>query len=171
MTDPSTTRTTSGAAAAGSPLPATGALAPDFTLADQNGAKVSLSEFRGDKNVVLVFYPFAFSGICTGELCEIRDNLERFVSDHVQVLTISCDHMFSQRAYAERDGYTFPLLSDYWPHGAVSKAFGIFNEKVGCSGRATFIIDREGVLRWMVENDIPEARDVEEYRKILAELG
>ena len=145
--------------------------APEFTLKDQHGQDVSLSDFRGSKNVVIVFYPFAFSRVCTGELCELRDRITDFADESTALVAISCDHMFSQRAYAERDGYTFPLLSDYWPHGAVSQAYGIFNEKVGCSGRATFIIDREGVLRWMVENDIPEARDVEEYRKILAELG
>ena len=103
-----------------SSVPAIGDQAPDFTLKDQNGRDVSLSGFRGDKAVVVVFFPFAFSGICTGELCEIRDDLGGFVSDDVQVLTVSCDHMFTQRAYADAQGYFFPLLSDFWPHGAVA---------------------------------------------------
>ena len=148
-----------------------GAPAPDFTLKDQHGQTVSLTDFRGEQNVVLVFYPFAFSGVCTGELHELRDHLADFSNERTALVAVSCDHMFSQRAYADRDGYTFPLLSDHWPHGAVSSAYGIFNEKAGCSGRATFIIDREGILRWQVENAIPKARDVGEYRQVLAELG
>jgi len=148
-----------------------GTPAPDFTLKDQHGQDVSLTDFRGEKNVVIVFYPFAFSRVCTGELCELRDNITDFSDDHTALLAVSCDHMFSQRAFAEHDGITFPLLSDFWPHGAVSKAFGIFNEKAGCSGRATFIIDRDGILRWQVENEIPQARNIDDYRKILADLG
>ncbi|MFY9915454.1 MAG: peroxiredoxin [Nocardioidaceae bacterium] len=148
-----------------------GAPAPDFSLKDQHGQTVSLTDFRGERNVVLVFYPFAFSGVCTGELHELRDHLADFSNERSALVAVSCDHMFSQRAYADRDGYTFPLLSDHWPHGAVSSAYGVFNEKAGCSGRATFIIDRVGTLRWQVENAIPKARDVGEYRKVLAELG
>jgi peroxiredoxin (alkyl hydroperoxide reductase subunit C) len=150
---------------------AIGTRAPDFTLKDQHGQDVSLTDFRGEKNVVIVFYPFAFSRVCTGELCELRDNITDFSDDHTALLAVSCDHMFSQRAFAEHDGITFPLLSDFWPHGAVSKAFGIFNEKAGCSGRATFIVDRDGILRWQVENEIPRARTIDDYRKILADLG
>ncbi len=148
-----------------------GVPAPDFSLTDQHGQTVSLIDFHGEKNLVLVFYPFAFSGVCTGELHELRDHIEDFSNDRTALVAVSCDHMFSQRAYADRDGYMFPLLSDHWPHGAVSSAYGIFNEKVGCSGRATFIIDRAGILRWQIENAIPQARDIEEYRKVLAELG
>ena len=148
-----------------------GTPAPDFTLKDQHGQDVSLTDFRGEKNVVIVFYPFAFSRVCTGELCELRDSITDFSDDHTALLAVSCDHMFSQRAFAEHDGITFPLLSDFWPHGAVSKAFGIFNEKAGCSGRATFIVDRDGILRWQVENEIPQARNIDDYRKILADLG
>ncbi|HEV7195001.1 MAG TPA: peroxiredoxin, partial [Pedococcus sp.] len=116
------------------PLPV-GALAPEFTLKDQNGQDFSLTDFRGRKNVVLVFYPFAFSGICTGELCEIRDNLGAFVRDDVQVLAISCDHMFSQRAWADKEGYFFPLLSDFWPHGGVAQSFGVLDERAGAAVR------------------------------------
>ena len=147
-----------------------GDTAPDFTLRDQNGTPVSLSEFRGKKNVVVVFYPFAFSGICTGELCEIRDNLGAFVGDDVQVLAISCDHMFSQRAWADKEGYFFPLLSDYWPHGAVAQEFGVFNERAGAATRGTFLIDRDGVVRWSLVNEIGHARDFSGYHEALAEL-
>jgi peroxiredoxin (alkyl hydroperoxide reductase subunit C) len=148
-----------------------GATAPDFTLKDQNGADISLSDFRGEKNVVLVFYPFAFSGICTGELCEIRDNLGAFVSDDVQVLGISCDHMFSQRAWADREGYFFPLLSDFWPHGEVARAYGILSERAGAALRGTFLIDREGIVRWSLVNPIGQARDFSGYHAALADLG
>ena len=145
--------------------------APDFTLKDQNSQDVTLSEFRGGKNVVLVFYPFAFSGICTGELCQIRDDLGAFVSDAVQVLAISCDHMFSQRAWADKEGYFFPLLSDFWPHGGVAKAFGVFNEKAGAAVRGTFLVDRDGVVRWSLVNEIGQGRDFSGYHQALAELG
>jgi peroxiredoxin (alkyl hydroperoxide reductase subunit C) len=148
-----------------------GDIAPDFALKDQNGQEFSLADFRGRKNVVIVFYPFAFSGICTGELCEIRDNLGDFVSDDVQVLAISCDHMFSQRAWADKEGYFFPLLSDYWPHGGVAQAFGVFNEKAGAAVRGTFLVDTEGVIRWSLVNEIGEGRDFSGYHAALKDLG
>jgi peroxiredoxin (alkyl hydroperoxide reductase subunit C) len=147
-----------------------GQAAPDFTLRDQNGADVSLSDFKGQKNVVLVFYPFAFSGICTGELCEIRDNLGAFVSHDVQVLAISCDHMFSQRAWADKEAYFFPLLSDFWPHGEVARAYGVFNERAGAALRGTFLIDRDGVVAWSLVNPIGEGRDFSGYHEALKTL-
>jgi peroxiredoxin len=149
----------------------TGGPAPDFTLRNQHGEEVSLADFRDTKNVVLVFYPFAFSRVCTSELGEIQAHLADLSNEDTEVLAVSCDHMFAQRSFAERDGYTFDLLSDYWPHGAVSSAYGIFDEKVGCSGRATVIIDKAGVVRWQVQNEIPDARDLDEYRAVIAQLG
>ncbi len=148
-----------------------GQRAPQFTLRDQHGQKVSLADYAGRKNVVLVFYPFAFSGICTGELCEIRDNLGGFVGDHVQVLTISVDHMFTQRAFADREGYFFPMLSDFWPHGEVARAYGVFDERSGASLRGTFLIDRDGIVQWSLVNEIGEGRDFSGYHAALAELG
>jgi peroxiredoxin (alkyl hydroperoxide reductase subunit C) len=153
------------------PALSVGAPAPDFTLKDQNGADVSLSSFRGEKNVVVVFYPFAFSGICTGELCEIRDDLGAFVSDDVQVLAVSCDPMFSLRAFADKEGYFFPLLSDYWPHGEVSRAYGVFNERNGAPIRGTFLVDREGVVRWTLVNGPGDRRDFGGYREAVAALA
>lgn len=152
------------------PALSVGDIAPDFTLKDQNGQDVNLGAFRGEKNVVLVFYPFAFSGICTGELCEIRDNLGAFVSDKVQVLAISCDPMYSQRGFADREGYFFPLLSDFWPHGAVAQQYGVFDEAVGRPVRGTFLIDTEGVVRWTLVNPPGAARDFSGYHAALAEL-
>jgi peroxiredoxin (alkyl hydroperoxide reductase subunit C) len=162
------TSTSSTTAAPTGPL--VGQVAPDFTLRDQHGKSVTLSDYRGVKNVVLVFYPFAFSGICTGELCEIRDNLGDFESDDVQVLAVSCDHMFTQRAWSDVEGYFFPMLSDYWPHGATAQAYGVFQQAGGFSIRGTFLIDREGVVRWTLVNGPSEKRDFGGYRAALKDL-
>lgn len=146
-----------------------GQQAPDFTLKNQHGEDVSLADLRGTP-VALVFYPFAFSGICTGELCELRDNLAVFSDAGVELLAVSCDPMFALRAFAEQDGYQFSLLSDFWPHGEVAKAYGVFDENLGCALRGTYLIDAEGVLRWKVENQIGEARELSGYREAVAEL-
>ena len=148
-----------------------GSVAPDFTLKSQHGEDITLSSYRGDKNVVLVFIPFAFSGICTDELGEIRDNLEVFEAENAQVLAISCDHFFANRAFSDRDGLTFPILSDFWPHGDVSRAYGTFNEAAGAPDRGTYVIDLEGVVRWKVQKGIGDRRDLAGYRAALAELS
>ena len=147
-----------------------GTPAPEFELSDQNGQTVRLSDFRGKQPVALVFYPFAFSGICTGELCEIRDNLSLFADRDVQVLAISCDPMYSLRAFAQAEGYHFPLLADFWPHGAVAKAYGVFADTSGRAERGTFLIDLDGVVRWMVVNAPGEARPLAAYREAVAAL-
>ncbi len=147
-----------------------GAEAPGFTLPDFNKEQVSLSDFRGKKNVLLVFYPFAFSGICQGELCQVRDDIAEFQNDHVQVLGVSVDSPFALKAWAEQQGYTFPLLSDFWPHGEVAKTYGVFNEQVGMAVRGTFLIDTEGKVRFAEVNQPGEARDQEAWKKALAEL-
>jgi peroxiredoxin len=147
-----------------------GQSAPDFALTDQHGQVVKLSDFRGERNVVLVFYPFAFSGICTGELCEIRDGLAAFEDANVQVIGISCDPMYAQRAWAEAEKYQFPVLSDFWPHGAVAQAYGVFRADTGFATRGTFLIDTEGVLRWSVVNEPGQARPLAAYREAIAAL-
>lgn len=144
-----------------------GALAPDFTLKNQNGEDIILSSFRDHKNVLVVFYPFAFSGICTSELCEIGDDLADFVSHDVEVLAISCDPMFTLRAFADQEGYDFSLLSDFWPHGQVGSAYGVFNEQVGASARGTYLIDTTGTTRWKVESGLGDKRDIGAYKKAL----
>jgi peroxiredoxin len=149
---------------------AVGDVAPDFTLRDQNGVEVSLSELTAAKNVVIVFYPFAFSGICTGELDEIRDHLERFVSDDLQVVCISCDPVFGLRAWADIQGYFFPLLSDYWPHGAVTRAYGVLNERTGAPVRGTFLVGRDGLVRWTLVNGPGDRRDFSELPTEVAAL-
>ena len=90
-----------------------GSVAPDFKLKNQHGEEIALSSFRSKKNVVVLFYPFAFSGICTGELCGLRDDLASFQNDSVELLAISADPMYSQKAFAEKEGYKFSLLSDF----------------------------------------------------------
>ncbi|GAA4018603.1 peroxiredoxin [Allokutzneria multivorans] len=147
-----------------------GTEAPDFTLPDVNKEQVSLSSFRGGKNVLLVFYPFAFSGICTGELCQVRDELADYQNDDVQVLGVSVDTPFSLKAWAEKEGYTFPLLSDFWPHGEVAKAYGVFNEGAGFAVRGTFLIDKQGVVRFAEVNAPGEARDQSGWKQAVKAL-
>jgi peroxiredoxin len=151
-------------------VPTVGQLAPDFTLVNQFGEPVRLADFRG-RNVVLVFYPFAFSGICTGELCEIRDNLAVFEHADAEVLAVSVDSKFALRAYAEREGYGFSLLADFWPHGAVAERYGVFDPESGMARRGTFIIDGGGAVRYVVVNPRGQARDLAEYRRVLAGLA
>lgn len=147
-----------------------GSVAPDFTLRDQNNQEVTLSSFRGSKNVVLLFYPLTFTGVCQGELCAVRDDLSSFQNDDVQVLAVSVDSAFAHKVWADREGYDFPLLADFWPHGAVAKSYGILNEEKGIALRATYVLDKEGVVRWQVVNAIPDARDQADYLKALASL-
>jgi mycoredoxin-dependent peroxiredoxin len=146
-----------------------GALAPDFTLRDQNNEQVTLSSFRGRKAVLLVFYPLAFTGICTGELCVVRDDLATFQNDDVQVITISVDSPYSHKIFAEREGYQFPLLSDFWPHGAVAQLYGVFNETAGIANRGTFLIDRDGVVRFAEMNEPGQGRDAQRWREAIKE--
>ncbi|CAO5241193.1 peroxiredoxin [Frankia sp. AgKG'84/4] len=147
-----------------------GSVAPDFSLKDQNNEVVTLSEFRGKRNVVLLFYPLTFTGVCQGELCSVRDDLGSFQNDNVQVLAVSVDSPFAHKVWADQQGYEFPLLADFWPHGAVAESFGVFNAERGISVRGTFVIDKEGVVRWKVVNNIPDARDQADYLKALAAL-
>jgi peroxiredoxin len=147
-----------------------GQAAPDFELKNQYGELVKLSSFKGEKNVVVLFIPFAFTGTCTGELCAIRDDLAAFQNDNVQVLAISCDSPFTQKFFAEQEGYKFPVLADFWPHGAAAQAFGIFNADLGCALRGTFIIDKEGIIRWTVVNGLGDARNNGDYKSAIAAL-
>jgi len=148
-----------------------GQQAPDFELKDQHGQPVTLSGFRGEKNVVLVFYPLAFSGVCSGELCAMRDDFPEVDRDDVELLTVSVDSTWVHRVWAEQQGFEFGLLSDFWPHGGVAQAYGVFDEDRGLAVRGTFIIDKDGVVRWRVVHPIPQARDIADYQKALAALG
>lgn len=142
-------------------------MAPDFELPDQHGTPVRLSSLRGGR-VLLIFYPLAFSGVCRSELGQVRDELIPRLPADVRVLSVSVDSMFTHRAWAEQEGYEFPLLSDFWPHGQVAEAYGVFDETKGLAKRGTFLIDGEGVIRWSVVNPISAARDVADYLKALS---
>lgn len=145
--------------------------APDFTLRDQFGQDVSLSNFRGSKAVAVLFYPFAFSGVCTGEMAGIRDRLAEFLTFDTEVVAISCDPVYALRGWAEADGLNFALLSDFWPHGAVSQAYGVFDPTKGCPRRSSYVIDRDGVIRWAVHNPSSQARDLDEHLRQLHALA
>ena len=144
-----------------------GELAPDFTLTNHFGAEVTLSDFRGKSAVVLVFFPFAFSGICTGELCELRDSLEMFESQGVQLLGVSIDSKYTLAKFAEAEGYKFPLLADFWPHGKVASDYGVFLEDKGFATRGTFVINKEGELVAKFITSPGEPRDLAAYKKAL----
>ncbi|HXT44808.1 MAG TPA: peroxiredoxin [Pseudonocardiaceae bacterium] len=147
---------------------AVGDQAPDFTLKDQNNQEWTLSEFRGDRNVLVVFYPLAFSGICTGELDHLRDHLAEFAD--VQLLAVSVDSVFTLRAWSDQRGYDFPLLSDFWPHGTVAQDYGIFNDKAGIANRGTFSVDTDGIIRFAGMNGPGEGRDQAVWKQALAAL-
>lgn len=149
---------------------AVGDVAPDFTLSDANKNAVSLSQFRGDKAVLVVFYPFAFTGVCTAELCQVRDELGDYQNDAVQVLAISTDPIPTLKAFAEVQGYTFPMLSDFWPHGAVASQYGVFFEKAGMALRGTFLVDTDGIIRFTEVNQPGEARDQSAWKRALEQL-
>lgn len=157
------------AASVGTDSLALGQVAPDFELKNTHGTPVRLSELRGGP-VLVVFYPFAFSGICSGELCELRDNFADFESADVTLLAVSCDPMFSLKAWSEQEGFGFDLLSDFWPHGQVAREYGVFDETGGMAVRGSFLIDADGVVQWAVVNERGQRRDFEAYRTALAQL-
>lgn len=145
--------------------------APDFELRDQSGEAVRLSDYRGKKAVVIVFYPLAFSGICTKEMCNIRDSLAAFHGDEVETLSISVDSPHVHRVWAQQEGFEFPMLADFWPHGAVAQQYGVFNDAAGIADRGTFIVDKDGVVIYAEHNGIPEERDQAAWRDALAAIG
>jgi peroxiredoxin len=148
-----------------------GSEAPDFELRDQHGTPVRLSSFRGARAVVLVFYPYAFSRVCTSELTALRDAWPAFDRDDRMLLAVSCDPMYSLRAFAEADQLPFPLLSDFWPHGAVASAYGVLDSDRGCPRRSTFVVDRGGRVAWSVHHEMAESRNVGTYIDVLDGLS
>lgn len=147
-----------------------GDLAPDFSLPNQFGETVTLSDFRGKRNVVIVFYPLSFSGICTGELCALRDNFAQFDTADVELLAVSVDSKYVQKVFAEQEGYKFSVLADFWPHGDVAKQYGVFLEEAGISNRATFVINKDGELVAKFVTAPGQARSLDEYQRALASL-
>lgn len=149
----------------------TNTVAPDFELPNQFGELVRLSQFRGVKPVALVFFPLAFTGVCTGELCELRDNFGAFEKQGVELLAVSVDSKATLRVFAEQEGYQFSLLADFWPHGAVAREYGVFLEERGTAGRATFVIDESGVIRSRFETEPGTARQLDSYLEALQALS
>ncbi|MFV0318614.1 MAG: redoxin domain-containing protein [Microthrixaceae bacterium] len=148
-----------------------GQTAPDFTLDDTEGNKLTLSSMLGDKTVTVVFIPFAFTSVCQGELCDLRDNLNSFVSAGNQVVAITCDRAPSLKEWRAQQDYNFPLLSDGWPHGAVAKAYGCFNEDLGCAERLTVVVGSDGkVVDTITSGGLGEARALTSYTDALAKL-
>ena len=147
-----------------------GSIAPDFTLRDQNREEVVLSSFRGTKAVLVIFYPLAFTSTCTGELCDVRDELAFYQNDRVQVLTVSVDSPYAHKVFAEREGYEFPLLSDFWPHGGVAQSFGVFNDVTGFSNRGTFLVDVDGIVAFCELNGPGEGRNPDDWRAAIESL-
>lgn len=150
--------------------PAVGDVAPEVDLRDQHGRRVTLTSYRGKKAVVLVFYPAAFSPVCSNELYTLRERWPALGRDDAVLLAVSCDPMFALRTFADQEGIDFPLLSDFWPHGAVSAAYGVFDTEFGSSKRSTFVIDNEGRIRWLVHNAMPDARSVDDYAAALERI-
>jgi mycoredoxin-dependent peroxiredoxin len=147
-----------------------GATAPDFALRDQNQQQVALSDYRGDKNVLLVFFPLAFTGICQGELGQLRDHLPDFENDDSAVLALSVGPPPTHKVWAVENGFLFPVLSDFWPHGAVSRAYGVFNDAAGYPNRGTFVVDRSGTIQFAEMKQPGEVRDQQLWTDALAVL-
>lgn len=150
--------------------PHTGDRAPDFALSDQHGQVVSRADLAGQP-FLLVFYPYAFSGICSSELKQLQTALDEFSAAGVRLLAVSVDTMFAVRTFADQLGLTFPLLSDFWPHGAVARKYGVFDAERGCALRGSFLVDADGVIDWSVRNEIGTARDVAEHLRAATDIG
>lgn len=148
-----------------------GAEAPDFTLSDQHGEELTLSELVAESPVAIVFFPLAYSGICTGELCELRDNLSIFEDSKIRLIGVSVDSVYTLKAWTEQEGYEFSILSDFWPHGEVAKAYDAFVEEAGIANRATLVIGQDRTVLASFETAPGEARDFSAYKDAIAALA
>jgi len=148
--------------------------APEFKGRDHEGQLVTLSDFRGKKNVMLVFYPYAFSGTCTKEFCELRDeNADLAALQDTEIIGISTDPVHSLRAWKSQEQYVNRFVSDFWPHGAISRAYGAFDDRIGAPVRNTFLIDKDGIVRYAEHNGIETlaiARDQNAWRSAIEAL-
>ncbi|GAA2521498.1 peroxiredoxin [Pilimelia columellifera] len=148
-----------------------GAKAPDFRLKDQNNQIVRLADFAGQRPVLLVFYPLAFTGVCSGELRELQDTFADYAEQGVAVLTVSVDSVYSHKVFAMQEGYEFPMLADFWPHGDVARRYGVLNADAGFADRGTFLVDRDGIVKFAEHAGPGESRDQERWRKAVAALA
>jgi peroxiredoxin len=147
-----------------------GEQAPDFTLRDQNNEEFTLSSSRGVRSVLVIFYPLAFTGICTDELGAVRDDTSTYQNGEVQAVSISVDSAYVQKIFSQREAYEFPMLSDFWPHGGVAKSYGVFNEDNGFANRGTFLVDKDGIVRFAEMNGPGEGRNADDWRDAIAKL-
>jgi len=136
----------------------TGSEAPAFDLEVSKSHRVRLADFRGKRNVLLVFHPFAWTAICEEEALDLQANLPSFESADTEVILVSCDAAPGRQAWKETLGLTYTLASDFWPHGQAAKAYGVFNEERGAPVRGTFLIDKTGVVVWSLVNDADTRR-------------
>jgi len=140
-----------------------GTTAPDFGLRNQNRELVALEDLKGSKSVI-VFIPFAFTRTCEGELCQIRDEYAMFNEAGARVIAITCNTLHSNRVWAEQQGFQFDILSDFWPHGEVARAYDTFNEERGYAERTTYFLDADGVIAGLTRSDeLGVARDFQDY--------
>jgi peroxiredoxin (alkyl hydroperoxide reductase subunit C) len=130
-----------------------GEKAPAFRLLSQSREFVELDSLLAEGDLMLVFMPFAFTRTCQGEMCSLRDNLDRLQSTGAKVVVITCDTHNSNRVWAEQNGFTFPILSDFWPHGEVARSYDSFNEQYGYASRTTYLIDQEGLIREVIASE------------------
>jgi len=136
----------------------TGDAAPEFDLEVSHEERVRLSDFRGRSNVLLVFHPFAFTQVCEDEARDLQGNLQAFKDADTEIVFVSCDPSAARQAWKHQLGATYTFASDFWPHGAAAKAYGVFNEENGASHRGTFLIDREGTVVWSLVKEHDEYR-------------
>ena len=137
----------------------TGDEAPDFDLEVDRDERAALADYRGSRNVLLVFHPFSWTPVCEEEALDLEENLGSFESAETDVILVSCDPAPSRKAWKEKLGLSYTVASDFWPHGAVARAYGVFNEETGAPVRGTFLIDKEGTVVWSLVNDPDTRRD------------
>jgi len=147
-----------------------GQAAPEFALKDQSQQEVKIADFRGKKNVVLMFYPLDWSPVCTNEHACVVNDMKKFATLDAQILGLSVDSVWSHKAYAEKMGITYPLLADFNPRGAVADKFGMYLADKGITGRAIAIIDKGGKVAWFKQYDIPTVPDINEVAQALAQV-
>lgn len=147
-----------------------GDTAPDFTLRDQNNHKISLSDFRDKKNVLIIFFPLAFTGTCQGELAAVRDNLPLYQNEGTEILAISVGPPPTHKIWSAEQGYLFPILSDFWPHGAVAQQYEVFNDNSGVPNRGTYVVDKGGIIRFAEMNPPGKPRDQSAWENALAAI-
>ncbi|MEA2024269.1 MAG: redoxin domain-containing protein [Actinomycetota bacterium] len=148
-----------------------GSLAPSFSLTDQDRNTVTLDDLKGTKTLI-VFIPFPFTGICDDESCAIRDQLATLNGLDANVVVITCHAVPVAKKWSDENGFTFPVLSDFWPHGAVATAYGAFNGAVGGANRMTFVLDADGIVRTVIDSGaLSIGREFDEYVTALGEIG